>query len=208
MGLIVPIGRWVLRHACEQAAEWAKKRPREEPLTLRVNISARQLQDALFVQDVAAIVADTGFPAERLVLELTERSLVEDHDRVAARLVELETIGVRLALGGFGTGLTWLAHLERSPIRILMVDMSFVRGLGRGGAESTLARAVIQLAHTLGLEPIAEGVERADQIAPLRELHCEYAQGYHFSPPVAAVELEALLDEQARGRSGPRLAAG
>jgi diguanylate cyclase (GGDEF)-like protein/PAS domain S-box-containing protein len=210
MGLIVPIGRWVLRHACEQAAEWRKKWPEEEPITLRVNVSSRQLQDPLFVQDVAAILSDTGCPPEHVVLEITERCLVEDPEHAVARLAELKGLGVRLALDGFGTGFSSLAHVQHLPIDILMVDRSFVSGLGGGGAESAMARAVVQLAHTLGLEPVAEGVENAEQIPLLRELECEYAQGYHFSPPVPAVELEALLQQQAverRRRRRPRLAA-
>jgi diguanylate cyclase (GGDEF)-like protein/PAS domain S-box-containing protein len=209
MGLIVPIGRWVLRHACEQAAEWRKKWTGREPVTLRVNVSSRQLQDPLFVQDVAAIVSDTACPPERLVLEITERCLVEDPEHVLGRLAELKGLGIRLALDGFGTGFSSLAHVQRLPIDILKVDRSFVSGLDRSGAESTMARAIVQLAHTLGLEPIAEGVERAEQIPPLLELECEYAQGYFFSPPVPAVELEGLLRRQSAERTPrPRLAAG
>jgi diguanylate cyclase (GGDEF)-like protein/PAS domain S-box-containing protein len=210
MGLIVPIGRWVLRHACEQAAEWRKKWPDEAPLTLRVNVSSRQLQDRLFVQDVAAILADTGFPPKHLVLEITERSLVEDHERIVARLAELKGLGIRIALDGFGTALSSLSSIQRLPIDILKVDRSFVSGLGRSGPEAAMARAIVQLAHILDLEAIAQGVERAEQIPPLRELACEFAQGYHFSPPVPAVELEAQLQHERaeRGRKrGPRLAA-
>jgi len=203
-GLIVPIGRWVLAHACAATAGWAERVPGAGPITLRVNLSARQLQDAKFVEDVADILTVHGLPAERLVLEITESSLVEDPEQVIKRLGDLRGRGIRLALDDFGTGYSSLSYLQRFPIDILKVDKSFVAGLGRGPEESAMARAIVQLAQNLGMDTIAEGVERPDQVAALRDLRCAHAQGYHFSPPVSAPELEELLRDQALARRRDR----
>ena len=201
-GLIVPIGRWVLAQACEAAARWAARYPEAGPQTVRANLSARQLQDPGLVEDVAEILAANGLSAELLGLEITESSLVEDPELVERRLGALRTLGIRLAIDDFGTGYSSLSYLQRFPIDIIKIDKSFVAGVGRTDEESAMARAIIELAHNLGMETIAEGVERPEQVNAVRRLRCAYAQGYHFSPPLPAAELEELLREQAA--SGPR----
>ena len=197
MGLIVPIGRWVLGEACGNAVEWGKRWPALGPLTLSVNVSARQLQDRRFVAEVAEIVAERGLPPERLVLELTESSLVEDPDQAVRRLRELRELGIRLALDDFGTGYSSLGYLQRYPIEILKVHRAFVAELGRDPDEAALAKAILQLARHLGMQTIAEGVEEDVQVAALRDLGCAYAQGYHFARPLTADEFGALLEERA-----------
>ena len=165
-------------------------------ITLRVNLSARQLHDPRVVDDVARALEDTGLPAELLVLEITESSLVEDREPTLGRLADLRELGIRFALDDFGTGYSSLSYLERLPIDIVKVDKSFVAALGKGG-DAAMARAIVQLAHNLGMETIAEGVERPGQILALRALRCGYAQGYHIALPVPTDELEEMLRDQA-----------
>ncbi len=202
MGLIVPIGRWVLREACVQAVDWARRFPGLGALTLSVNISARQLQDRAFVGEVADILSENGLSPERLVLELTESSLVEDPDQAVRRLQELRELGIRLAIDDFGTGYSSLGYLQRYPIEILKVHRAFVAELGLHPDEPALAKAILQLAHHLGMQTIAEGVEAAVQVDVLRALGCGYAQGYHFAQPLTTDEFAALLETRASEQLG------
>ena len=202
MGLIVPIGRWVLREACVQAVDWARRFPGLGALTLSVNISARQLQDRAFVGEVADILSENGLSPERLVLELTESSLVEDPDQAVRRLQELRELGIRLAIDDFGTGYSSLGYLQRYPIEILKVHRAFVAELGLHPDEPALAKAILQLAHHLGMQTIAEGVEAAVQVDVLRALGCGYAQGYHFAQPLTTEEFAALLETRASEQLG------
>ncbi len=203
MGLIVPIGHWVLREACGRAVEWARRWPEIGPLTLSVNVSARQLQDRRFVGDVAEIVAERGLPSELLVLELTESSLVEDPDQAVERLQQLRNLGIRLAIDDFGTGYSSLGYLQRYPIEILKVHRAFIAGLGRSSEEPVLAKAILQLAHHLGMKTIAEGVEDAAQVVALRELGCGFAQGFHFAHPLPKDEFAELLERRAGSPMAP-----
>jgi diguanylate cyclase (GGDEF)-like protein/PAS domain S-box-containing protein len=203
MGLIVPIGRWVLRAACARAVDWGRRFPELGPLTLSVNVSARQLQDRSFVGEVAEILSEHGLSPERVVLELTESSLVEDPDHAVRRLEELRELGIRLAIDDFGTGYSSLGYLQRYPIEILKVHRAFVAELGRHPEEPALAKAILQLAQHLSMQTIAEGVEDGTQVDALRALGCGYAQGFHFSPPLTADEFVALLGARAAGRIGP-----
>jgi diguanylate cyclase (GGDEF)-like protein/PAS domain S-box-containing protein len=202
MGLIVPIGRWVLGEASTQAVEWKRRWPELGPLALSVNVSARQLQDRAFVGEVAEIVAEHGLPAEQLVLELTESSLVEDPDQAVRRLRGLRELGIRLAIDDFGTGYSSLGYLQRYPIEILKVHRAFISELGRHPEQPALANAILQLAHHLGMRAIAEGVEHAVQVEALRALGCGFAQGFYFSPPLTADEFAALLEERAAAQRG------
>jgi diguanylate cyclase (GGDEF)-like protein/PAS domain S-box-containing protein len=208
MGLIVPIGRWVLGEACGRAVEWARAWPQLGPLTLSVNVSARQLQDRGFVGEVAEIVSEHGLPSDQLVLELTESSLVEDPDQAVQRLRELRDLGIRLAIDDFGTGYSSLGYLQRYPIEILKVHRAFVAELGRHPDEPALAKAILQLAHHLGMRTIAEGVEDAVQVAALRGLGCGFAQGYYFSPPLTAGDFAALLEQRASAQVARVRASG
>jgi diguanylate cyclase (GGDEF)-like protein/PAS domain S-box-containing protein len=196
MGLIVPIGRWVLGEASAQAVEWARRWPRLGSLTLSVNISARQLQDRGFVGEVAEIVAEQGLPAERVVLELTESSLVEDPDQAVRRLRALRELGIRLAIDDFGTGYSSLGYLQRYPIEILKVHRTFVAELGRHPEKPALATAILQLAHHLGMQTVAEGVEELVHVDALRALGCRFAQGFYFSKPLTAEEFAEVLERR------------
>ena len=197
MGLIVPIGRWVLHEACGRAVEWTRRFPELGSLTFSVNVSARQLQDGSFVDDVATVVAQHDLEPKQLVLELTESCLVEDPDNAVKRLRELNDLGVSLAIDDFGTGYSSLSYLQRYPIEILKVHRSFVSALGRSADESSMTRAILQLAENLGMATIAEGVEEPAQVAALVELGCVYAQGFHFSRPLPHDAFAALLEREA-----------
>ena len=203
-GLIVPVGRWALAHACATAGGWLTRVPDAGPISLRVNLSPRELLEPQFVADVAEIVATHGLAPEQLVLEMTENSLVEESDHVLARLGELRRLGIRLALDDFGTGYSSLRYLQRFPLDILKIDRSFVSGLGRSTDDGAMASAIVQLAHNLRMETIAEGVEHPEQVTALKRLGCAHAQGYHFSPPVTAAEMEELLRGQAAARRSHR----
>jgi len=166
------------------------------------NVSARQLHDPDFVSDVAAALADSGLPAERLVLELTESAVLRGH-QVSRTLHELERMGIRLALDDFGTGESSLSLLRAFPAAIIKLDKSFVDGIeiddgppDAAKARQAVARAVIQLAHAFGLDAIAEGIENAAQAAALRDLGYTLGQGNHLAGPMAADEVSHLLARQ------------
>jgi diguanylate cyclase (GGDEF)-like protein len=201
-GLIVPIGLWVLREACRQAAEWNAGRDGQPPLTVSVNLSARQLQQPDLPGVVAQILLETGLEPHSLVLEITESLLLLDTEATMHRLQRLKGLGLRLAIDDFGTGYSSLAYLRRFPIDIIKIDKSFVDEIAAGPDASTLARAIVQLGRTLRLGTVAEGIEAADQLAELRGSGCQLGQGYYFAKPLEREEVEALL---AGERDVPRL---
>jgi len=192
-GLIVPIGRWILRRACAQVRSWGETGPADTSLTVTVNLSARQLQDPGLVDDVAGALAAADLEPHRLVLEITESVLMEDTDQTIARLGELKALGIRLAIDDFGTGYASLSYLKRLPVDCLKIDRSLIKGVGHDTEDTAIVRAVVTLAQTLGIVVTAEGVETAEQLAQLRALGCEQGQGYYFARPVAADRLPELL---------------
>jgi diguanylate cyclase (GGDEF)-like protein/PAS domain S-box-containing protein len=199
-GLVVQLGRWVLEQACGQARTW-----REQGyvgISVSVNVSGRQLQEAGFLDEVQSVLNRHDIPPGVLVLELTESVLVHDGRTVPERLAALKQLGVRVAIDDFGTGYSSLAYLSRFPINMLKVDKSFIDGLGTGHPDDgALAHAIVSLAHTLRLEVVAEGIERAAQRDELWSLGCALGQGYLYSPPVTADELSDLLASS--GHLGP-----
>ncbi|MEU2347238.1 EAL domain-containing protein [Modestobacter sp. NPDC049651] len=191
-GLIVPIGRWVLAEACATAARWQRAHP-GTPLSMAVNVSARQLAGTSFLADVAQALATSGIQPRSLTLEITETALVADPTAVAQRLAELHTLGVRIALDDFGTGYSSLSYLRQFPVDVLKIDRSFVELLSGGGEDAAIVHGLVQLGRTLQLEVVAEGVELPVQRDRLRSERCHLAQGYLFSPPLEAADAELLL---------------
>jgi len=199
-GLIVPIDRWVTAEACRQVRAWQQRFPSDQPLTISVNLSARQLQDPDLLRDVRAAVEAFGLAPDSLTLEITETVLMQDTEATLSVLQALRGLGVRLAIDDFGIGFSSLSYLRRLPVDVVKIDRSFVAGVATGTEEWTLARGIIRLVHSLGLETVAEGVERAEQRAHLLALGCRLAQGYYFARPAPAETTTDLL-ERAAGRS-------
>jgi diguanylate cyclase (GGDEF)-like protein len=191
-GLIVPIGRWVLREACAQAKIFDDGR-----LVIRVNVSARQLAEPGLADTVKEALAASGLPPERLVLEVTESVVLEDGDRSVAALQALRDIGVGVSLDDFGTGYCSLSYLRRLPIDSLKIDRSFVRGLGHEADDDSIVTSVIDLARSLGVSVVAEGVETEEQLAGLRARGCDTMQGFLFAKPGPASGVAALMAQPA-----------
>jgi len=194
-GLIVPLGRWVLEQAAWQAKAW--KDALLGHLTVSVNVSARQIQEPTFVQEVAAILATTGLRPARLTLELTESVLMQDVEATATTLTALKALGIRLAIDDFGTGYSSLSYLGRFPIDELKIDRSFVAAMNTGPDESALVRSIVKLGETLHLETVAEGIEQADQLAELQALGAGLGQGYLFAKPLSPADLSLFLAQDA-----------
>jgi diguanylate cyclase (GGDEF)-like protein/PAS domain S-box-containing protein len=190
-GLIVPLGRWVLREACLQAVAWQREGGR--PVKMAVNVSVRQFDRADLVEVVAEILAETGMPADQLCLEMTESVLMTDTDDNLEQLVRLKALGVTLAIDDFGTGYSSLAYLRRFPVDTLKIDRSFVERLGALTDDTALADTIVQLGKSLGMATVAEGIEEFGQLTALREMGCHFAQGYYFSRPVPAEEAGLLF---------------
>jgi diguanylate cyclase (GGDEF)-like protein len=191
-GLIVPIGKWVLHEACAQAKTFDDGR-----LVIRVNVSARQLAEPGLADTVKDALAASGLPPERLVLEVTESVVLEDGDRSVAALQALRDIGVGVSLDDFGTGYCSLSYLRRLPIDSLKIDRSFVRGLGHEADDDSIVTSVIDLARSLGVSVVAEGVETEEQLAGLRARGCDTMQGFLFAKPGPAEAVAALMAQPA-----------
>ncbi len=192
-GLIVPIGKWVLEEACQQAIALQGRFPSDPPLHMAVNLSARQVARPEIVGEIAATLMETGLDAGSLILEITESVMMADMELSIARLSELKELGVMLAVDDFGTGYSSLNYIRRFPVDILKVDKSFVDGVNDGGEESALTAAIIELAGILKLKPVAEGIERADQLEKLLALKCDLGQGFYFAKPLPMSEIDDLL---------------
>ncbi|WP_323132133.1 putative bifunctional diguanylate cyclase/phosphodiesterase [Kineococcus indalonis] len=186
-GAIVEIGAWVLRTATEQAARWSRERG--HPVTIGVNLSAVQVADDAVVDVVADALRASGLPPEQLTLEITESLLVDDFTCTAARLQKLRELGARIAIDDFGTGYSSLSYLRRLPVDIVKIDRSFVSDLAGGGSATTLVATIVELARSLGLDVIAEGVETEQQAGALRALNCDLAQGYLYARPLSAAQV-------------------
>ena len=191
-GVIVPLGRWVLQEACRQAAEWLAL-PGAKPMTMSVNLSARQVQDVALVSDVVAALRDSGLPAKYLTLEITESVLMHDVEATRTTLASLKAMGLRLAIDDFGTGYSSLSYLRRFPVDILKIDRSFVATLDGSHTEAALVRSILSLGQTLQLETVAEGIERLGQLRELQSLGAHLGQGFYFARPLDADAMSALV---------------
>jgi diguanylate cyclase (GGDEF)-like protein/PAS domain S-box-containing protein len=201
-GLIVRMGRWVLREACRQVQVWRAAFP-EAPLTVSVNVSGRQLIELDVVSETREALAETGVAPDAVVLEITESVLMQQAGSVLEQLRSLKALGVRLAIDDFGTGYSSLSYLQRFPIDLIKIARPFVEDVTAGVDKSALARAIIGLADTLELRTIAEGVETPEQCAALRYLGCAMGQGYYFAPPLPAQDIARLLAEPRRELPAP-----
>jgi diguanylate cyclase (GGDEF)-like protein/PAS domain S-box-containing protein len=193
-GLVLALGRWVLRTACQQASAWTERQGR--PVTVTVNLSVRQLQDDSLALDVEAALKESGLPPECLILEMTESVIMREPSAARARLHELKQLGVRIAIDDFGTGYSSLSHLQQFPVDILKIDRSFLHRMHQGSQDTALVRTIIALAKLLSLRTIAEGVEDTHQQQQLRELGCDSMQGFLFGRPMAPDEIDELLATQ------------
>jgi diguanylate cyclase (GGDEF)-like protein/PAS domain S-box-containing protein len=202
-GLIVPIGWRMLRESCRQMVSWQERFPSQPPLKISVNLSGRQFSQAELVEQVERILQETGLSPESLVLEVTESAVMENAEKAVARLSQLKSLGVALHLDDFGTGYSSLGYLHRFQIDTLKVDRTFVGNMRSGGANWVTVRTIVSLAHNLGMQVIAEGVETEEQLNELRSLGCQFAQGDYFSIPTSPERAEQILVApawQSRGR--------
>jgi diguanylate cyclase (GGDEF)-like protein len=198
--LILQIGAWTLREACEQACRWRTRFGDRAPLPVSVNLSARQLAQAELPEIIRQVLADTGLSAGDLAIEITETALIENSRVPATSLVELKSLGVTILLDDFGTGYSSLSHLRRFPIDILKIDRSFVMHLGAGGDDAAIVQAIAGMAHALGLEVVTEGIESLEQAGQAQALGCGWAQGYYFARPGPPATIESLIHASSRTR--------
>jgi diguanylate cyclase (GGDEF)-like protein len=193
-GLIVEVGAWVLREACRQGAKWCEQ---GYSLNLAVNVSGRQLDTDRLASDIEAALCESGLDPRALTLEITETTLMRDAEEAARRLAQIKRLGVRIAIDDFGTGYSSLAHLQRFPVDALKIDRTFVMGLKDNEEGETLIRTLVQLGKALSLETFAEGIEQPQELALLKDQHCDHGQGYLFARPLDVPATEAFLKEWA-----------
>jgi diguanylate cyclase (GGDEF)-like protein/PAS domain S-box-containing protein len=195
--LIVPLGGWILRQSCRQLAEWQRARGGGDPFVMNVNLSSRQLMREGIAEEVAAAIDESGIRASWLVLEVTETVLMADPPAAAVALGQIRDLGVRVALDDFGSGYSSLSHLRHFPIDIVKIDKSFVDDVAGDGAESAIARGIIDLDRAMRIQTIAEGIEAGAQADRLRDLGCELGQGFFFAEALSPSDWERLLRSQA-----------
>jgi len=191
-GLIVKLGDWIIKEACTQLSMWQKQFSTDNQLTVSVNISSKQLLPNL-VDYIKGVLDDTKLAPNNLILEITESMLMENADTVAPLLIQLKEMDVQLHIDDFGTGYSSLSYLHQFPLDVLKIDRSFVSRIGANGDNLEIIKAITTLAHSLNMDIVAEGVETEMQLTQLKALGCEYMQGYYFSKPLAAIEIESLL---------------
>jgi diguanylate cyclase (GGDEF)-like protein len=194
-GLIVPIGEWILRTACEQASRWRRALPDRAPFKLGVNVSTRQLQDPGFPELVQDVLTATDTEPHLLVLEITESLLPENGTAMVEQLNRINSLGVRIAVDDFGTGYSALSRLHHFPIQIVKIDRSFITGIEHDRNKHRLMQGIVSLAESLDLDVVAEGIEHAEQAEQLRAMQASHGQGYVFSRPVAPERMRALLQD-------------
>src|SRR6266404_784872 len=192
-GLIIKIGEWVLREACQQLKIWQEHFPSDPPLSMSVNLSGKQLSQPDLIDRISQILSETGIEASTLKIEITESAIIENIDAAAMTLRRIKALGIRLSLDDFGTGYSSLSYLHRFPVDTLKIDRSFISGLGARDEDSEIVRTIVELAHNLHMEVVAEGVETEEQVSYLKALQCEYGQGYYFSRPLDAESAKGLI---------------
>lgn len=200
-GQIVPMGEWILNEACHQAARWGREHPvfANQPPRMAVNLSMRQFVDPHIVRHVEQALAESGLPPHLLELEITEGTAMQDLQHTLKLLNHFKSLGVRLAIDDFGTGYSSLAYLKRFPLDVLKIDQSFVRNITTDAEDRAIANAVIQLAHSLGMTVIAEGVEQRSQHDLLASMGCDECQGYLFAKPMPPADVPGWSAAHASG---------
>jgi EAL domain-containing protein (putative c-di-GMP-specific phosphodiesterase class I) len=207
-GLIMPLGEYVMREACRQTASWRSEGVLPDGFVTWVNLSGKQLSAGGVNALVRTILDSENLPPEFLGLEVTETAIVkegESGDRARAELQELHELGVSIAIDDFGTGVSSLAQLQRFPVDMIKVDRTFVQGVERDAKGAAIAANVVSLAHALGLLAVAEGIESDGQLASMRDLDCDLAQGFLFARPAPAEEIGALLSRDGAVPAGAEL---
>jgi len=197
-GLIIPMTLWILRTACLQITEWQRRSPDNEKLVVSVNLSGKHFAQPDLVSQIKTILKETQMRPACLKLEITESAVMENAETAIAMLKQIREIGVQLSIDDFGTGYSSLSYLHRFPIDTLKVDRSFVSSMEDGSENGEIVRTVIALAKALNLDVVAEGIETIHQLHQLRILGCEYGQGYLFSRPLPATEIETILEDKTR----------
>ncbi len=203
-GLIAPLGWWVLEEACRRLVEWTRSHPWIAGITMSVNLSARQLAQSELAERVERALAISGLAPARLRLEVTESAIIDHTEIASGTLAALKRLGVGLDLDDFGTGYSSLSYLHRLPIDRVKIDRSFVRGMLEAADSMEIVRAIVGLAHGLGLEVVAEGIEDAAQAATLRSLDCPLGQGFYFAPALSESDVRSRLARGARWTIAPR----
>jgi diguanylate cyclase (GGDEF)-like protein len=190
-GLIVAVGRWVLREACIQGVRW---RDSGHPIGIAVNVSAKQLDRDEFVTDVRSVLAETGLEASSLTIEITETAIMHDTEATAMRLAAVKELGVRIAIDDFGTGYSSMAHLQHFPVDALKIDRSFITQMTHNEEGETILRTLVQLGKALSIETLAEGIEQAHELTLLQGEHCDSGQGFLFARPLDAADTAKFLE--------------
>jgi diguanylate cyclase (GGDEF)-like protein len=195
-GLIVPLGLWILKRACQQLNQWQWQSSANRSLFMSVNLSGKQVAQPDLVENIADILTETRVDAKYLKLEITESAVMENADMAARLLKRLKGLGVQLSIDDFGTGYSSLSYLHRFPVNTLKIDRSFVGRIGEAAENIEIVRTVISLAENMGMEVVAEGIETVSQLTQLRNLKCQYGQGYLFSRPVDAASVSAWISKK------------
>lgn len=192
-GLIISVGWWVLEESCRQMRQWQEQSPGSAPLWVSVNISGKQLMQAEIVEKIEGILRKTGCAPQCLKLEITENVMVDNAEATLARLEDLRALGVQLSIDDFGTGYSSLSYIHRFPISTLKIDRSFINRIEEEGGLQMVS-TIVMLARSLGMQVVAEGIETEDQLARLKELKCEYGQGFLFHRPMSAESANVLIE--------------
>jgi diguanylate cyclase (GGDEF)-like protein len=208
-GMILPIGMWVLGEACRQIRRWQELYPADEPLTINVNLSGKQFTQPDLLEQIEAVLRQTGLDPRSLKLEITESVVMEDIQTATRTLERLRALGVELSIDDFGTGYSSLSYLQRFPVSTLKIDRSFVSRMTESEGTAEIVRTIMRLAQNLGMDVVAEGVETERQREQLKALECEFGQGYYFSKPMDGGVAEALLLSRfEQPRAGERVITG
>jgi len=203
-GLIIPMGDWVIREACNQLWRWQQDFSRPKPLSISINIESSQFSHPSFVSTIENTLAEIPLPPGSLKLEITESVIMQHPEMVAEKLIQLKQLGLKLSMDDFGTGYSSLSYLQSFPVDTLKIDRSFVIKMGHPDSRE-IVKTIIILAHNLGLDVVAEGVETLAQAELLKSMSCEYVQGYYFSRPIDCQAAHQLLDDRRRNRSSEHL---